>query len=467
MKKIFTLCALGVVTLFTNQVQAQFSQNFDGGIGSLTGNCWNLPQLEITGNPAEVINGTGSLLSQPPVNNTLTRDLYTPLLDMKAGSFSLSFNYKITNNLNGNAIRTIEIGVLDVSGNFTSLTTVTLDNSTPVTVLNYYNTFSVTSGLYKIVLKVGGTTGGLARVVIDDLWTDVDPNYGPGTNCNSAPIAVDDTFIGISGTVFNGTVITNDSEPNGETMTAAIVAQSNDGTVVMNPDGSFSFTPKPNFTGTSTTFTYSLVDNGYDPLTSNVATVTINFIQGSPLPVHLVSFQGSMNKYFKVSLQWRVADNEIADRFEVQRSLNGTEFSTVGVVFATEQAGIADYNFSETVNTTAKVMYRLLMIDKNQEADYSRILVFQNKTTVSDGQIDIINNPVSDKLTFSYNSLSSQPVSVKIYDMSGRLHLNKNIQSYEGFNTISINLPTATGAGMYVVEVTDGTIRQTAKFIKQ
>ena len=55
------------------------------------------------------------------------------------------------------------------------------------------------------------------------------------------------------------------------------------------------------------------------------------------LPVHLISFQGNMNKNNKVTLNWTVADNEIANNFEVERSFNGRDFTTVGVVFASEK----------------------------------------------------------------------------------------------------------------------------------
>src|SRR6187401_562760 len=40
----------------------------------------------------------------------------------------------------------------------------------------------------------------------------------------------------------------------------------------------------------------------------------------STLPIHLISFQGNMNKNNKVTLNWTVADNETANSFEVERS---------------------------------------------------------------------------------------------------------------------------------------------------
>jgi hypothetical protein len=186
----------------------------------------------------------------------------------------------------------------------------------------------------------------------------------------------------------------------------------------------------------------------------------------STLPIHLISFQGNMNKNNKVTLNWTVADNEIANNFEVERSFNGKDFTTVGVVFASEKMGTENYMFYETTSGTDKVMYRLKMIDKNHEVNYSRILIFQLKSTITNN-IKIIGNPVNDKLTFSYTSPATQMIDVKVYDISGRVLLNKKVNSLEGSNMISLPLSSTFKAGMYVVEVNNGTELQSSKFVKQ
>ena len=185
-----------------------------------------------------------------------------------------------------------------------------------------------------------------------------------------------------------------------------------------------------------------------------------------PLPIHLISFQGNMNKNNKVTLNWVVADNEIANNFEIERSFNGRDFTTVAIVFATGKMGTENYMFYETTTGTDKVMYRLKMIDKNHEINYSRILIFQLKSAITN-TIKIIGNPVNDKLTFSYTSTTTQLVDVKVYDMSGRIVLNNKVNSLEGSNVISLPLSSTFKAGMYVVEVNSGNELQSTKFVKQ
>jgi hypothetical protein len=111
-------------------------------------------------------------------------------------------------------------------------------------------------------------------------------------------------------------------------------------------------------------------------------------------------------------------------------------------------------------------MNRLKMIDKHREVDYSRILIFQLKSTIANN-IKIIGNPVNDKLTFSYTSPATQVIDVKVYDISGKTVLKNKVNSMEGSNVISLPLSSSFKAGMYVVEVNNGTELHSSKFVKQ
>src|SRR5688572_17382873 len=186
----------------------------------------------------------------------------------------------------------------------------------------------------------------------------------------------------------------------------------------------------------------------------------------SVLPVELISFQGNVNPGNKISLQWKVSNNQIVDQFEVQRSYDGRDFTTVGLVFSSEKTDIENYMFYETLTSFDKVIYRLKMIDKNGQVNYSRVLVFQSKLTTGN-TIRILGNPVTDQLTFSYTASSARMIDIKIYDMSGRSVMTTRMNSLEGNNMISFPLDSILKPGMHVVEVNDGTDSQKTKFVKQ
>lgn len=95
-------------------------------------------------------------------------------------------------------------------------------------------------------------------------------------NINDMPVANNDNYNMNQDTTLNVPapgVLTNDTDADGDTLTATYVVGNgpNNGTLTLNADGSFSYTPDAGFTGMDT-FNYVANDGSVD---SNVATVTI------------------------------------------------------------------------------------------------------------------------------------------------------------------------------------------------
>jgi VCBS repeat-containing protein len=80
-------------------------------------------------------------------------------------------------------------------------------------------------------------------------------------------------------------VLANDTDPEDGTLTAQLVTNvpASTGTLALNPNGSFTYTPSPGFAGTAS-FTYRAVDNGTPPAQSAAATVTITVTQVNDAP---------------------------------------------------------------------------------------------------------------------------------------------------------------------------------------
>ncbi len=76
---------------------------------------------------------------------------------------------------------------------------------------------------------------------------------------------------GQANALLNGNVLSNDRDPNGNPITAALVTGPTKGTLTLNANGTFTYRPNAGFIGTDT-FTYRASDGA---LQSNLATVTI------------------------------------------------------------------------------------------------------------------------------------------------------------------------------------------------
>jgi VCBS repeat-containing protein len=91
---------------------------------------------------------------------------------------------------------------------------------------------------------------------------------------NDAPVAVGESLTtneDVPLTVVGAGVLTNDTDAENNPLTAVLVSGTSHGTLTLNANGSFVYTPAANFNGTDS-FTYKANDGTAD---SNVATVTI------------------------------------------------------------------------------------------------------------------------------------------------------------------------------------------------
>src|SRR5262249_58953539 len=76
-------------------------------------------------------------------------------------------------------------------------------------------------------------------------------------------------------------VLANDSDANGDTLNAILVSGPSHGTLTLDPDGSFTYTPAANYNG-SDSFTYKANDGA---LNSNLATVNLTVTPVNDAPV--------------------------------------------------------------------------------------------------------------------------------------------------------------------------------------
>ncbi len=106
-------------------------------------------------------------------------------------------------------------------------------------------------------------------------------------NANRAPMAVDDAAAATEDTPFTSTVslLANDTDPDGDTLTAVAgtFATAQGGSVTINADGSYVYTPAANFSGADS-FTYTVSDGKGGTDTGTVA-LTVTPANGPPVAV--------------------------------------------------------------------------------------------------------------------------------------------------------------------------------------
>jgi len=142
------------------------------------------------------------------------------------------------------------------------------------------------------------------------------------------------------------------------------------------------------------------------------------FVNVQPLPVTLLSFNVSGFKSFNGNtntvVDWETASEINVSHFNVQRSLDGVSFETVGTVKA---KGAGKYSYTaplpEPPSPKGVFYFRLEVVDRNGALSYSEI----KQLIIDNGQLIISPNPATDFLTISGGTITA----VRISDVSGRV----------------------------------------------
>jgi hypothetical protein len=99
------------------------------------------------------------------------------------------------------------------------------------------------------------------------------PGYGGIVNDDTAPVAQNDSAVTTVDVAATITVLANDSDQDGDTLTVAAAGPAGHGSVVINPDNTVTYTPNTGFEGTDS-FSYTVSD-GYGQTGSATVTVTV------------------------------------------------------------------------------------------------------------------------------------------------------------------------------------------------
>ncbi|MBX3242018.1 MAG: T9SS type A sorting domain-containing protein [Chitinophagaceae bacterium] len=173
------------------------------------------------------------------------------------------------------------------------------------------------------------------------------------------------------------------------------------------------------------------------------------------LPVRLISFEGKAVDGGTL-LTWVTAGEMENKGFDVQKSTDGVNFSTIGWVDGRHTTSqVSAYQFTDP-QLTATSYYRLRQVDMDGKSTFSKIVVV--KYTPAQGlHITAYPNPTFDG-SMSVR-LPDNTTTVTLFDAGGRVLKTWNKPATHHI----VQLPAA---GMYLLQVQTGSSLQTVKLIR-
>ncbi len=188
---------------------------------------------------------------------------------------------------------------------------------------------------------------------------------------------------------------------------------------------------------------------------------------GTVIPLTLLSFDGRIDQGM-AALEWRTANEFNVARFEVQRSLDGRSFESVGSLPALNESVTRLYRYTDSqfaLLAGGPVYYRLRMVDQNGAVKYSRTVML--KTTKSTLIAELFPNPVKSKLFVRLLADVPGPYSLRIYDAAGKNLLQHSFPVVSGRNVLPIQV-VGMPQGLYLIQLVNEKGEQVQlKFIKE
>lgn len=216
---------------------------------------------------------------------------------------------------------------------------------------------------------------------------------------------------------------------------------------------------------------YTIIDFGGDDIGYSLDSQGLNLIVGGTsgsslaiarllnssmiLPVSLTTFTAEKNGS-GVQLAWQTVNERETNAFEIERSADGVNFTSIGTVTASgNSSSVRNYAFTDAQPLQSVNFYRLKIVNSDRSVNYSRIVTvrFGNAAIT----LQAFPNPVKNSLNLQF-TLPAGQVRVQVLDVSGRIVKAIELRSTGTSLTTSIDM-SGYRPGAYIIRVNEERIK--------
>ncbi|MBK7632306.1 MAG: T9SS type A sorting domain-containing protein [Ignavibacteriales bacterium] len=216
------------------------------------------------------------------------------------------------------------------------------------------------------------------------------------------------------------------------------------------------------------------IQNGYELWISCASRgIAVLTVTGSVVPVELVSFSASTNEN-NVNLNWSTSTETNNSGFSIERKQVYSQQSSIGTGEWTELAFIngngtttetQSYSFVDNNLSSGKYLYRLKQIDFDGTFEYSNeievIVTIPEKFELSQNYP----NPFNPSTKIKYQIVTSNPVSLKIYDVLGN-EVATLVNEVQPSGNYEVTFDAASlSSGTYFYKLQTGSLVETKKML--
>jgi|GEM_PF-267283 len=224
-------------------------------------------------------------------------------------------------------------------------------------------------------------------------------------------------------------------------------------------------------TGTDATTNFGSTDGS-----AGVLTQTFPFAQLPPnmqicqtiLPVTIVNLTASYVESGSVKVAWTTSSELNISHYEVERSVDGSNFMTVGQVNGSMSTDpVQAYSYNDYLNgvNSSVLYYRLKIVDEDGKTAYSKIVSV--RLSEPSTKVSMYPNPAADFTVVNVYSEKQTVAMMRLMDNSGKLLQYRSFNVNNGNNSLMVDQLSNLPKGIYIVQVMMNNNVYTEKLVKK
>ncbi len=179
----------------------------------------------------------------------------------------------------------------------------------------------------------------------------------------------------------------------------------------------------------------------------------------SILPVELVGFTGRYTAS-GIFLNWQTASEINSDRFELERSENGIDFSKITTTRAAGNSATPRfYEYLDQAHFLGENYYRLKAIDLDGSFIYSEVILIN--ATLPSNYFAVHPNPAISMTKIKLGSAFTEQVRLNVYDILGKKLYTESLDLVPGINSFELDVQNWSG-GIYLLEIVESRLQRPA-----
>jgi uncharacterized repeat protein (TIGR01451 family) len=196
---------------------------------------------------------------------------------------------------------------------------------------------------------------------------------------------------------------------------------------------------------------------------------TANIAAGGIMPVKMTSFTVKKENNNAV-LRWTTSTETDNDHFEIERSIDGLNFSKVGTVAGSGTTSLTrSYTYPDALTgITSKILYyRLRMVDIDGKISFSQVVALRLDGSISMTNLTVYPNPFTSNIKLQVHSTTEENSTIRFINMNGQEVLRRNVTIMPGDNVVIVKDLDTVAPGMYIMEFRTSDAVMTQKIIKR